>query len=275
MNVIIPILILGILGFFFGISLAFSAKKFQVKADLRLEKIKTLLPGANCGACGAAGCLGFAEGLLEDKFNLDACRVMEDKVKEEIAKILGKTFKQQTKKIAVLHCKGGKKVKDKFIYQGINDCIASHLLLGGQKECFFGCLGLATCVKACPFGAIKMTEEGIPVIDENKCMACNKCVQICPQKLFSLVPQNSKVYVACSSHDLGKDTKAVCPVGCIACTLCVKACKFDAIHIVDNLAVIDYNKCTSCGECVKVCPTKCIIMSKVNVRSETSNKGEI
>ncbi|HTZ11484.1 MAG TPA: 4Fe-4S binding protein, partial [Candidatus Margulisiibacteriota bacterium] len=127
-----------------------------------------------------------------------------------------------------------------------------------QKECFYGCLGFATCVKVCPFGAIKISEGNLPVVDTVKCKACNKCVLVCPKKLFSLVPVTQNVYVACSSHDTGKDTKAVCPVGCIACGLCVKACKFDAIHVVDNLALIDYNKCTSCAECVKVCPMKTI-----------------
>jgi len=113
-----------------------------------------------------------------------------------------------------------------------------------------------------------MSSQGLPVVDPAKCKACNKCVLACPKKLFTLVPVTGKVYpatvhsggvyVACNSHDTGKDTKAVCPVGCIACKLCEKACKFDAIHVIDNVAVIDYNKCTSCQECVKVCPMKTI-----------------
>ena len=131
---------------------------------------------------------------------------------------------QGLKKTAVLHCNGGKKVRDRFFYQGIEDCVAANLVLGGQKECVFGCLGFGTCVKVCPFGAIKMSDEGLPIVDADKCKACNKCVVACPKKLFSLVPVAGKVYVACSSHDLGKDTKAVCPVGCIACRLCEKAC---------------------------------------------------
>jgi ferredoxin len=104
-----------------------------------------------------------------------------------------------------------------------------------------------------------MSDEALPVVDRNKCKACNKCVEACPKKLFSLVPVAHKVYVACSSHDLGKDTKAVCPVGCIACRKCEQVCPVDAIHVIDNLAVIDYHKCTSCGECVKACPMKTIL----------------
>jgi len=258
MDILIPILTLGTLGLIFGIGLALASKKLAVKTDPRLEAIHGLLPGANCGACGGAGCFGFAESLLSGKTSIDACRVAEEKTKEKIAQLLGQKLEKKVKKIAVLHCNGGRKVKDRFLYQGIEDCLAANLVLGGQKECVWGCLGFASCVKICPFGAISMSAEGLPLVDKNKCKACNKCVLICPKKLFTLIPVTHNVYVACSSHDLGKDTKAVCPVGCIACKLCEKACKFDAIHIVDNLAVIDYNKCTSSGECVKVCPMKTI-----------------
>ena len=258
MDIFIPILTLGILGALFGIGLAAASKKFKVETDPRLDKIYGLLPGSNCGACGGAGCFGFAESILSGKTKIDKCRVSSDKVKEEIAGILGRELIKDIDKIAVLHCNGGRRVKDKFLYEGIKDCVAANLVLGGQKECVFGCLGFASCVKVCPFGALMMSDENLPIVDKNKCRACNKCVEICPKFLFSLIPQSSSVYVACKSHDLGKDTKAVCPVGCIACKLCEKACKFDAIHIIDNLAVIDYNKCTSCAECVKVCPTKTI-----------------
>jgi len=258
MEILIPVLTLGVLGLLFGVGLALASRKFAVEADPRLEKIHGLLPGSNCGSCGGAGCFGFAEGLLSGKMSIDACRVSEEKVKEKIAHILGKSLEKKVSTAALLHCNGGRRVSDSFIYKGIEDCVAANLVLGGQKECFYGCLGFATCVKVCPFGAIKISEGNLPVVDTVKCKACNKCVLVCPKKLFSLVPVTQNVYVACSSHDTGKDTKAVCPVGCIACGLCVKACKFDAIHVVDNLALIDYNKCTSCAECVKVCPMKTI-----------------
>jgi RnfABCDGE-type electron transport complex B subunit len=258
MGILIPVLTLGFLGLFFGVGLAIASKRFAVKVDPRLERIHGLLPGANCGACGGAGCFGFAEDVLSGKRSIDTCRVAEEAVKEKIAHILGQKIEKKVKKVATLYCNGGLKVKDKFIYDGIEDCVAANLVLGGQKECVYGCLGFGDCAKICPFGAIEMSAEGLPIVDANKCKACNKCILICPKKLFSLLPLTNKVYVACSSHDLAKVTKAVCPVGCIACKLCEKACKFDAIHVIDNLAVIDYRKCTSCGECVKVCPMKTI-----------------
>lgn len=261
MEILIPIIILGLLGLVFGVGLAIASRKLAVHVDPRLERIHGLLPGANCGACGGAGCFGFAEGLLSGKFSIDACRVSSEEIKRKIAEVLGASFEKKIKKVAVMHCCGGKKVKDKFVYEGLEDCIAANMVLGGQKQCVYGCLGFATCVKVCPFGAISMTGEGLPVVDKAKCKACNKCVAVCPKKLFNLVPVTHNVYVLCSSHDLGKDTRAVCPSGCIACKKCEQICPSDAIHVIDNLAVIDYNKCSSCGECVKVCPMKTIRMT--------------
>lgn len=260
MEIIIPVLTLGALGLLFGIGLAVASKKLAVKVDPRLEEIVGLLPGSNCGACGGAGCFGFAQAVLSGKLSPDACRVSSQATKEKIAGLLGQKLEKKIKKTAQLHCNGGIKVKDRFLYQGIETCVAANLVLGGQKECVFGCLGFGDCVLACPFGAITMSTEGLPVVDAKKCRACNKCVLACPKKLFTLAPETARVHVLCSSHDSGRDTKAACPVGCIACRLCEKACKFDAIHVIDNLAVIDYNKCTSCGECVLVCPVKTILV---------------
>jgi Na+-translocating ferredoxin:NAD+ oxidoreductase RNF subunit RnfB len=260
MDILIPILTLGFLGVVFGVGLAIASRKFAVDVDPRLDRIHGLLPGSNCGSCGGAGCFGFAESVLSGKLKIDACRVASDQAKEKIAEVLGRQLIKGVKAVAVLHCNGGSKVKDRFFYEGIKECVAANLVLGGQKDCTWGCLGFGTCVKVCPFGALAMSKEGLPIVDSRKCKACNKCVQICPKKLFSLVPLAGKVYVACSSHDLGKDTRTACSVGCIACKLCEKACKFDAIHVIDNLAVIDYNKCTSCGACVEVCPMKAIRM---------------
>ncbi len=258
MEILIAILVLGSLGLLFGIGLAIASKKLAVQVNPKLEEVSHLLPGANCGACGNPGCFGFAENLLAGKTTLEKCRVCNEEVKEKIAKIMGVTLEKQTKKIATLHCNGGIRVKDKYLYNGVDDCIAANLVLGGQKSCVYACLGFGTCVLACPFGAITMSAEKLPAVDKVKCRSCNKCVLACPKKLFLLVSVIYPVYVACSSHDLGRDVKSVCPVGCIACKLCEKTCRFDAIHVIDNLAVIDYHKCTSCKECVAVCPTKTI-----------------
>ena len=267
MEIIIAILVLGCLGLLFGLGLAVASKKFCVVTEPHLEKIVSCLPGANCGACGMPGCMAFAQSLIKGENSLGSCRVMEEEARKKAAEILGVKLETQIKQIVVLHCGGGNKVRDRFQYNGLRDCVAANLVLRGQKECEFGCLGFDTCERACPFGAISMSKEGLPVIDVKKCRACGKCVEICPKGLFSLIPVAGKVYVVCSSHDIGRDTRAACPVGCIACRKCEKVCSVGAIKVVDNLAVIDYNKCTSCGECVKVCPTKCIMMSEVKPRT--------
>lgn len=260
MDILIPVLTLSGLGMIFGVGLAIAAKKLCVATDPKVDEIFSHLPGANCGTCGRAGCMGFAEGLISGECTIDRCPVTEQDKRTEIAKFLGQEIKEKVKTVAVLHCGGGKKAKDRFKYDGIKDCIAANLIHGGQKACVYGCLGFATCVKECPFGAISMNgETELPVVDENKCTACGKCVAICPKKLFSLVAVDKKFYTNCSSLDFGKAVLDVCPVGCIACGKCEKACPVSAIKVINNLAVFDYNKCQNIGECFKVCPTKCIV----------------
>ncbi|MCM8792275.1 MAG: RnfABCDGE type electron transport complex subunit B [Candidatus Omnitrophica bacterium] len=260
MVIISSVIILGVLGMLFGLVLSFAAKKFSVKLDTRLEKIYGLLSQANCGACGFSGCLVFAESLLEGKSHPQRCPVTEQSVLEKIANILGVSLESKTKRIAVLHCAGSKiNAKDKFEYKGIEDCISANLLLGGQKLCIYGCIGLGTCVKICPFGAIKIGEDNLPIIDEEKCTACGKCVETCPKGLFSIIEEDKLYVVACKSKDTGKDVLKSCKVGCIACKKCENVCPLGAIKVKDNLAIIDYNLCNNCGACFEVCPQKIIL----------------
>ena len=274
MEIIIPVLVLGSLGLLFGLGLAVASKKFCVATEPHLEKLLGCLPGVNCGVCGKPGCMAFAQSLIKGEVSLGSCRAIEEEARSKAAQILGIKLETQVKQVAVLHCAGGSKVKDKFQYNGLGDCVAANLVLRGQKECIYGCLGYDTCEKVCPFAAISMSEEGLPVVDVEKCRACGKCIQVCPKGLFSLIPLVTKVdsagenstsctfskgvYVVCSSCDPGRDTRRVCSVGCIACRKCEQVCSFGAIKVIDSLARIDYNKCTFCGECIKVCPVKCI-----------------
>lgn len=257
-----PILTLTGLGLFFGLVLTFASKKFAVTQDPRIQKILANLPGANCGACGKAGCAVFSESLVRGELPLETCKICSEDQANQIAKILGVKVSLKEKQIVTLRCHGGKKAKDRFIYDGLKNCQAAAQVLGGHKLCGYACLGFGDCEKACPFGAIKMNEEGLPIIDSALCTGCGQCVAACPRDLMVLIPAKAKVYVGCSSHDAAKTVARACAVGCIACKKCEQVCPENAIKIVDNLAVIDYDKCTSCGECIKACPRKIILWRK-------------
>ena len=260
MNVVlISILTLAGIGLLFGIGLAFAAQRFQVASDPRVEKILAALPGSNCGACGFAGCRELAAAIIKEDAPPN-CVVLADEEREEIAGILGKA--QELKKVEPqfphLLCHGGIKAKERFVYQGVADCVAATLLLRGSKGCEHGCLGLDTCVAACPFGAMTMAENGLPAIDYELCKSCGRCVEACPRDLFKMAPRNQEVFVFCSSQEKGALTRKACEVGCIGCKKCEKICESEAIKVIDNLAVIDYAKCTSCDACIESCPQKTI-----------------
>ena len=74
----------------------------------------------------------------------------------------------------------------------------------------------------------------------------------------------------------GHGSKA-CSFGCTGYGTCVKACKFDAIHIEHGIAVVDESKCTGCGECAAACPKKIIDMMTekrtVRLTCASQNKG--
>lgn len=253
-----PVVTLGGLAIFFGIVLAYASKKFAVEIDPKVEQIRFLLPGANCGACGYAGCDALAESIANGSAVINACPVGGAKLSQSIAEIMGVTAIDSERMIARVICNGNKdNAKEKYIYQGIEDCKAAEMLAGGSKGCKYGCMGLGTCEKVCPFDAIHVI-NGVAVVDEEKCTACKKCIEACPKNIITLVPTSKKVRVLCKNTDKGKAVMSVCKVGCIGCQRCVKACKFDAISVSNNLAEIDYDKCTNCMECVKVCPTNSI-----------------
>lgn len=262
-----PLIILGILGLLFGIGLYIASKVFYVEIDPRVEQICEALPGANCGACGLAGCSGFAKAIVHGSASVDACIPGGEHVAHLVADIMGIEAITRDKEVAILKCRG-KDVKTRFDYHGIPTCLAASQTLGGNRECIYGCLMFGDCVKACPFDAIHMV-DGFPLVDEVKCTSCGNCVKACPKDLYELRMLKSLVHVNCMSYDRAKDVLRTCKVGCIGCKKCEKECKFDAIHINDFLAIIDFEKCTSCGMCVKVCPSGCIL----NFRMERKEKG--
>lgn len=84
MNIVYAILIMMGLGLFFGFIISIFQAKFKVEEDTRLTDINNLLPGANCGACGSAGCHDFAEKIFEGKIDENGCKVIKGEAKEQL-----------------------------------------------------------------------------------------------------------------------------------------------------------------------------------------------
>jgi len=254
------LIVLAALGVVFGIALAIVAARFVVKVDPKVEQVRETLPGANCGACGFAGCMGYAEAVVGNPdVAVSMCAPGKSPVAEKIAVITGKKAEKVEPKIARVFCQGGTSLSQrKFIYTGVQDCTAAVLAAGGDKSCEYGCLGFGTCMRACPFGAITMSKDNLPLINPDKCTACGKCVAACPKQVIEIAQASKAVVISCHSRDKGIDVKKKCQVGCIACGICVRTCPVNAIAIDNNLARIDHSKCIVCGLCVKKCPTNAI-----------------
>jgi len=263
LNILFAVLVLGILGLIFGAILAIAGKVFAVEKDPRYDEIMELLPGANCGGCGFAGCSSYAEAIVAGNAGVNCCPASSDDAKAKIAEIMGVQLTKNERITALVRCNGGTRAKKKFEYMGLSDCVAAMRVGGGPLECQFGCLGMGTCVSACPFGAIAINENGVAQVNSEICTGCLKCVAVCPRNIIIPVPYTADVTVVCASHAKGAELRKICDIGCIGCKICVKTCKHDAIHVEDNLASIDYTKCTGCGECAEKCPRHLIVNSKL------------
>ena len=259
MNIVAAVLVLGVMGVVFGLVLAIASKVFEVKKDPREEAILSHLAGANCGGCGYPGCAGCAAAILEGKAPVTACAPAGPENAAAIAEIMGLEAPSGDRMVAFVRCNGGIHANRRYEYKGVKDCLAATKVAGGPLECQFGCLGFGSCVEACQFGAIAFGPNGVPVVDPEKCGNCGSCAAACPRGLIVSVPAKAKVHVACVNADKGVAAKVVCTASCIGCGLCQKECKFDAIHVVNNVAVIDYDKCKGCKICTKVCPRDAIL----------------
>jgi RnfABCDGE-type electron transport complex B subunit len=264
MNTIIYTIIVAVaIAFVLGVLLGLFKKIFHVDVDPKVQKVRDVLSGANCGGCGMAGCDAFAGAVVKGDAAADGCVAGGAACATSIAEILGKAGVEVKPKVAFLACHGTKEcAQDKGSYEGVQTCKAAQLVMNGTKKCAYGCIGLADCVKACPFGALSMGEDGLPIVDYKKCVGCGKCQKACPKKLFQIINLDTKGSIArCSSRSDNKpQIRKDCSFGCFKCGLCVKKCPEQCIELVNGLPKIDYTKCTSCGECVNACTDKVFVL---------------
>lgn len=256
--IIVTTLVITIVGIVVGAGLVYTGNKFHVEVDPREAAVRECLPGNNCGACGYAGCDAMAAAIAAGDAPVNGCPVGGAPAAEKIGAIMGAEAGAMERNVAFVRCKGTCDVtRNQGSYVGIKDCRAAVLSGINITECAYGCLGLGSCVTACPQNAIKVV-NGVAVVDRRACVGCGLCVKACPKGLIELVPESKHVRVQCSNQDRGPLVKKVCFAGCIGCMLCVKQCETKAISVTNNLAHINYADCVQCNKCVEKCPAKVI-----------------
>ncbi|WP_324717396.1 RnfABCDGE type electron transport complex subunit B [Carboxydochorda subterranea] len=265
--------LLGSLGLLFGIGLVIAGRFLRVEEDPRIAQVTESLPGANCGACGFSGCSGFARALIAGGAPVEGCRAGGDSTVQKLAAILGRSVGHTARRIARVLCGGDcHSAVQRARYDGVMDCRAADLVAGGPKGCPDGCLGLGSCVEACPFGALAIGPDGLPVVDEQRCTGCGLCELVCPRGVIQVMDAGAS-YVRCLSTLPGKQVRQVCRSGCIGCLICQRACDREAITVLDNLASIDPARCDGCGKCAEKCPTHCIVITPAPARVEPVRVG--
>ncbi len=257
-NVLYALLVVAGVGLVAGVLLAVASKFFGIEEDEKVKNVRGALPGANCGACGFAGCDSYAEAVAKGLADANLCIPGGADTASQLSAIMGVEATVGKRKVAYVSCKGDCSAVEKTaIYDGIDTCKAAKYVFGGPNSCKYGCVGCGDCAAACPVNAIYICND-LAWVNPKECIGCGKCVKTCPKGIISFIEEDIKVAVACSNHDKGAIARKDCKNACIACKKCEKTCQYDAIKVVDNLAKIDYEKCTRCGECASVCPTGCI-----------------
>lgn len=260
-SVLVPIGIAAAIALLLGVVLVFFSKLFAVPVDAKLEEIRDLLPGVNCGACGYSGCDGYAEALGSgEDTDVTKCSPGGSETAALLAQVLGQALPSFIPKIAYIHCQGTTDhTKKRFDYYGIETCAAAHSVFSGPNSCSYGCMGYGDCAAVCPYDAIYLS-KGIAHINSQLCTGCSLCVAACPKTLIEIMPRHFNAYtVTCKNKWPGGQTRKNCTVGCIGCRRCFRVCPSDAITMDGPLAVIDPELCTHCHKCVEVCPTDAIL----------------
>jgi len=211
---LIEALALGGLGCLAAAGLGVAAKMFYVEVDPLVAAIEEALPGANCGGCGYAGCATAAANIATGKMPPNGCVGGGPEVAVAVAAILGVEVTEKEPEVAQVGCRYPTARSDlKYIYDGAPDCRAAVLLAGGPKECPVGCIGLGSCVQACPFGALSMGPDGLPKVDHYACTGCGTCERTCPMGIMRLTSVSQRILAEITSDDCSAPCQRRCPAG--------------------------------------------------------------
>lgn len=258
-KILFAIAALGGIGVLFGFVLGVAGKKFAVEVDERVQAVRAAVSGANCGACGYAGCDAFAAAVVRGEASTSGCTPGGSKSAKALAEIMGVSAASVEPMVARVRCQGNcNNVKPRFDYAGVPSCRAAGSLSGGPNACEFGCVGLGDCVDRCPFGAIRM-ENGVAVVNQDVCTGCGVCVAVCPRGIIQMLPTDQTVVVLCRNKAIGRIAALQCKTACVGCKRCEKQCPTNSIVVKDGVAEIDETTCTRCGACIPVCPMHCIV----------------
>lgn len=262
MTIFFAVLIVTLTGLIGAGILVLAAQFMHVDEDERIGIVLEALPGANCGACGYAGCADYAKAIAEGA-PVNKCVPGGANTANAVGIIMGVEAGEVAKRKAIVLCQGNyDHTTDKYDYNGIASCKACAALYSGSSACEFGCLGFGDCKDACKFGAITV-ENGLSRVNPELCTGCGACVEACPKHIISLRVESEKPVVLCANHARGALTRKACTAGCIGCKKCEKACPTQAITVVDNVAFIDHEKCIGCRVCVSECPVHAITIPKI------------
>ena len=114
-----------------------------------------------------------------------------------------------------------------------------------KKICEVGCISCGICERTCPFDAI-IVQDGLAVIDHDKCKKCGLCVRACPGDCIWGKPKTEVAFITDE---------------CNGCSICAKVCPVNAITgEAKQRHEVDPERCIACGICVSRCPKNTIEM---------------